>query len=95
MRVYCRGCQVNRKPLEQRRLVLDDLIEGTDCEYRVAAQNEAGVGKPSETGMFKVSLQHTDNLRTDHSVSGSCEINGVNISILPILHIAECNCEKM
>ena len=37
------------------RMSLDDLIEGSECEFRVCAENEAGVGPPSETtGPFKV-----------------------------------------
>ena len=48
-----RWIKVNRKPLDKLRLAIDDLIEGSDCEYRVVAENEAGVGKPSEsTGIF-------------------------------------------
>ena len=49
-----RWIKVNRKPVDKLRLVIDDLIEGSDCEYRVVAENEAGLGKPSEsTGVFK------------------------------------------
>ena len=46
--------KVNRKPVKDRSLVIDDLVEGSDCEYRVCAENDAGVGKSSDsTGRFK------------------------------------------
>ena len=31
------------------KLEVDDLMERSECEFRVCAENEAGVGKPSET----------------------------------------------
>ena len=49
-----RWVKVNKKPVTKCSLDIDDLIEGSDCEYRVYAENAAGVGKPSDsTGRFK------------------------------------------
>ena len=46
--------KVNKKPTKQCSLTLNDLIEGSDNEFRVCAENDAGVGEPSETsGRFK------------------------------------------
>ena len=48
-----RWIKVNRKPTKNCFLNIDDLVEGSDCEYRVYAENDAGVGKPSDsTGRF-------------------------------------------
>ncbi len=46
--------KVNKKPTKQCTLTLNDLIEGSDCEFRVCAVNDDGVGEPSyTTGHFK------------------------------------------
>ena len=64
-----RWIKVNRKPLDKLRLAIDDLIEGSDCEYRVVAENEAGVGKPSEsTGNFKAKNPYVAPARPDAPV---------------------------
>ena len=44
-----RWIKVNREPLATVRKVFKDLIEGSEYEFRVVAENKAGVGKPSET----------------------------------------------
>jgi len=42
-----------KKPVTSCSLDLDDLLEGSDNELRVCAENAAGVGEPSEsTGKF-------------------------------------------
>ena len=49
-----RWVKVNKKPIKECTLSLTDLIEGSDNEFRVCAENEAGVGEPSDTtGRFK------------------------------------------
>ena len=49
--------KVNRKSMEERKLRVDDLVEGSENEYRVMAENAAGVGKASQTtGLFTVSI---------------------------------------
>lgn len=49
-----RWIKVNKKAVKKCTLTLDDLVEGSDCEFRVCAENDAGVGEPSETtGHFK------------------------------------------
>ena len=44
-----RWIKVNKKPLTACSLVIDDLIEGSECEFRVFAENDAGAGEPSDT----------------------------------------------
>ena len=45
--------KLNRDPTARTQATYDDLVEGTEYEYRVLAENEAGVSKPSETtGVF-------------------------------------------
>ena len=44
-----RWSKVNKKPVTKLKLAIDDLMEKSDCEFRVCAENEAGIGKPSET----------------------------------------------
>jgi len=48
-----RFVKANRDPIAKTQQTYGDLVEGTEYEYRVSAENEAGVGKPSETtGVF-------------------------------------------
>ena len=48
-----RWIKVNRDPLSTTSVTYKDLVEGSEYEYRVFAENEAGAGKPSDTtGMF-------------------------------------------
>jgi len=48
-----RFVKVNRDPIARTQQTYSDLVEGTEYEYRVTAENEAGIGKPSETtGVF-------------------------------------------
>jgi titin len=48
-----RWIKANRDPLDATSKKFNDLVEGTEYEYRVLAENEAGVSKPSETtGVF-------------------------------------------
>ena len=45
---------MKKDPTEKREISFNDLVEGSDYNFRVSAVNEAGVGKPSEeTGVFK------------------------------------------
>lgn len=49
-----RWVAVNRNPVHIPALSIDDLTEGREYEFRVIAENEVGVSKPSETaGPFK------------------------------------------
>jgi titin len=49
-----RWIKVNKKPVKNCKLSIDDLIEGSECEFRVVAENAAGVGRPSDsTGRFE------------------------------------------
>ena len=49
-----RWIKVNRDPIDVTTKTFTDLVEGSDYEYRVLAENEAGISKPSETtGVFK------------------------------------------
>ena len=43
-----RFSKVNKKPVKDTTLTLDDLEEGTEYEFRVSAENKAGVGEPCE-----------------------------------------------
>lgn len=43
-----RWVKVNKKSISELSMTLDELIEGTEYEIRVSAENEAGVGKPCE-----------------------------------------------
>jgi len=48
-----RWTKVNREPIKATMMTFDDLIEGSEYNFRVCAENEAGVSKPSEaTGTF-------------------------------------------
>ena len=44
--------RVNKKPVKECKLVVDELTEKEMYEYRVCAENEAGVGKPCDTISF-------------------------------------------
>lgn len=49
-----RWMKVTKKAISKCELTINDLIEGSDNEYRVIAENKAGLSKPSETtGRFK------------------------------------------
>lgn len=49
-----RWLKVNKQPITATHLSVKDLVELSDYEFRVCAENEAGVGKPSETsGVIK------------------------------------------
>ena len=48
-----RWIKVNKKPVKKCALEIDDLLEGSENELRVCAENDAGIGKPSDsTGKF-------------------------------------------
>jgi len=48
-----RFVKVTRDSISNTSKTFSDLVEGTEYEYRVLAENEAGVSKPSETtGVF-------------------------------------------
>ena len=44
-----RWVPLNRAPVTIPTYTVRDITEGEECEYRVAAANDAGVGQPSET----------------------------------------------
>lgn len=44
-----RWIKANREPIKKCEYPIKDLIEGSDNEYRVCAENAAGLSKPSET----------------------------------------------
>jgi titin len=44
-----RWIRVTKKSIAERSYSIDDLVEGSDYEFRVVAENAAGVGQPSET----------------------------------------------
>jgi len=49
-----RWIKANKKPTSKKVMHFDDLIEYDEYEFRVCAENEAGIGKPSDsTGKFK------------------------------------------
>ena len=48
-----RWVKINKKSQKKCALDIDDLREGDDVELRVCAENDAGVGKPSDTCAFK------------------------------------------
>ena len=49
-----RWMKVNKKPVTNLSLTINDLVEESDNEFRVCAENAAGISKPSETtGRFK------------------------------------------
>ena len=43
-----RWVKVNKKPITDLTLPVEDLVDGEEYEFRVFAENEAGVGKPCE-----------------------------------------------
>ena len=43
-----RWVKVNKEPISELTLSLDDLDEGNEYKFRVSAQNAAGVGEPCE-----------------------------------------------
>ena len=47
-----RWIKVNKKPIKDLELKIDDLIEKDTYEFRVCAENEAGVGKPCQSIEF-------------------------------------------
>ena len=48
-----RFVKVNRDPINRTQQTYNDLVPGTEYEYRVLAENKAGISKPSETtGVF-------------------------------------------
>jgi len=61
-----RWIKVNKKPVKGCKLDIDDLVEGSDCEFRVVAENAAGIGRPSDsTGRFQVKDPFTTPSRPD------------------------------
>jgi len=48
-----RFVKVNHDPINNTQQAYNYLMEGTEYEYRVRAENDAGISKPSETtGVF-------------------------------------------
>ena len=61
-----RWIKVNKKAVKERKLAIDDLVEGSDCEFRVLAENAAGIGRPSDsTGRFQAKDPFTTPGRPD------------------------------
>ena len=49
-----RWVPVNRAPVTAQMFTVRDVSEGEDCNFRVAAVNDAGIGSPSEsTGVVR------------------------------------------
>jgi len=44
-----RWIRANDKPVTECTYSVDNLIQGSDNQYRVCAENEAGIGEPSKT----------------------------------------------
>ena len=55
---FKRWTKVNKKPVKDLSFHLTDLIENSEYEFRVLAQNEAGISKPSETVHFIAKLPY-------------------------------------
>ena len=83
--------QVNREPLSRTQQTYSDLVEGTEYEYRVLAENEAGISKPSDsTGVFvaKVSLLSLpEHILTNSVDSTKDEVNGLFSSPVLLLFL--------
>ena len=45
---------INEKPITACRIDIDDLVEGTQNEFRVRAENEVGLGPPSVSTLVEV-----------------------------------------
>ena len=43
-----RWAKVNKKPIKDRKYDFDDLMEGSEYDFRVCAENDAGISKPSD-----------------------------------------------
>ena len=43
-----RWVKVNKKAMKERKYDFDDLMEGSEYDFRVLAENDAGISKPSE-----------------------------------------------
>ena len=81
-----RWTRASRLPATSSECTLNDLTEGTEYEFRVSAENEAGVGSPSNTAgpikaqepkqpvAFTKELQDV-NVKEDNSASFSCQVN--------------------
>ena len=55
-----RWIKVNRDLHTKTSMTFSDLIEGNEYDFRIVAENEAGVGKPSEaSGMFVAKEAYT------------------------------------
>lgn len=64
-----RWIKVNREPLTKLSKTLTDLVEDSEYEYRVYAENQAGAGKPSETtGVFRAKDPFSKPERPDKPV---------------------------
>lgn len=48
--LYYMGFQVNKERFRLNQIDVNDLVEGNEYTFRVRAENEAGLGEPSESG---------------------------------------------
>lgn len=46
-----RWTKINKKPVTDTMYTVMDLVEGSKYEFRVSAENAAGIGKPSQPTM--------------------------------------------
>ena len=78
-----RWVKINKKPQKKCALDTDDLREGDDVELRVCAENEAGVGKPSDTCAFKAKDPFSPPGKPDAPIIEEVTKEGASLSWSP------------